>query len=119
MNHIETDTYADWILKCLGVYDNGDYLDKMEKDFEVSLDPTDSDTIFDIQCELDQRPDYPQLGNMIALQIYNEIVSKAVAELEANEQDFTIDLTMPSKPEIECKNKVVTNWQQIKEIYSI
>lgn len=119
MNQIKNESYADWILKCLGVYDNGDYLDQMEKDFEVSLDPTESNTLFDIKCVIQERPDYPQLGDMFALEIFNEIVSNAMDEFEANDYDFTIDLTNHTKPEIKCKNKVVTNWQQIKEIYSV
>ena len=119
MNHIETDSYADWILKCLGVYDNGDYLDKMEKDFEVTLFPEESETLSDIQCVIEQHPDNPMLGNIIAIQIFNEVVSKAVNELGANENDFEIDLCAATMPDISCKGKIVKNWYDIQKNYNV
>lgn len=117
MTQIDRDSYADWVLKCLGIYDDGMFLDKMEKDFEVSYEPTQEETIDDIQYALIANRKHPDLADYLATGIFDEIVQKAVEWFDADEEDFEIDFSNIVKPEVKCKCKIVTNWKQIEKLY--
>lgn len=117
MTNIDRDSYADWVLKCLGIFDDGRFLDKMEKDFEVSYDLEQEETIDDIQYALIANRKHPDLADYLATGIFDEIVQKAVDELDANEDDFSFDFSNKVKPEVKCKGKIVTNWKQIAKLY--
>lgn len=117
MTHIDRDSYADWILHCLGVYDDGRFLDKMEEDFEVQHLPDQEETIDDIRYALIANKKHPNLAEYLAYAIFDEIVQKAVKWFDADEDDFSFDFSNKVKPEVKCKGKIVTNWKQIEKLY--
>lgn len=117
MTQIDRDSYADWILHCLGIYDDGRFLDKMEKDFEVSYEPEQEETIDDIRYAIIANRKRPDLADYLAYAIFDEIVQKAIEELDADEEDFSFDFSNKVKPEVKCKGKIVTNWKQIAKLY--
>lgn len=117
MNAIERDTYADWVLRCLGLWDSGNYLDKMEKDFDVRLEIWDDDTIEDIGKLIKEQGKQCRLGDWYASSIFETVIEKAVDELNAHESDFDYIAHGLYETELKCKGRVVKTWDDIKKIY--
>jgi len=110
------DGWGDWVLRCIGVYDNGEYLDEMEKKFGVSLDWSDDETIDHLnECLGDN---HPQLGNRIASYICEAVIERAVDELGANAEDFDYCCNGAADTNIMYKDEEVYSWDDIVEIHT-
>lgn len=111
------DNWGGWVLNCLGIWDDGDYLDKLEKDFEVDLTPDDKETIEDIRLCIENNGSYPRCGDMIARHIFDAVIEKAVDELGASASDFEYDAYGTVETEIKCKGELVETWADIVAKY--
>lgn len=101
---------ADWILQCIGIYNNGDYLDEIEKDFEIEFDLSDDETIELVN-------DYvPNVGNRMAEMMYDKIIGKAVEKLNANEEDFGYYCNGSLDTHLYYKQEEVYCWEDIVEL---
>lgn len=101
---------AEWILQCIGIYLDSDYLDEIEKNFQIELDLSDDETIELVN-------DYaPNVGNRMAEMMYEEIISKAVKELDADREDFGYYCNGGLDTHLYYKQEEVHCWEDIVEL---
>ena len=117
-------TWDDWILQCLGVYNNSGYLDQIEKDFGIEYNPTDQDTLELVKYALESAYDTRKcsygsmhLGDMLAAELYKEVIDRAVRELDADEDDFDWYLNGALDTHLYYKEQEVTCWNDIEKLY--
>lgn len=100
---------AEWILQCIGIY-NSEYIDEIEEDFEIELDLSDDETIELVK-------DYaPNVGNRLAEMMYDEIIDKAVKELDADREDFDYYCNGDLDTHLYYKQETVYCWEDIVEL---
>lgn len=100
---------ADWILRCIGIY-NSEYLDEIEKNFEIELDLSDNETIEFVQINA------PYVGNRMAQMMYDKIIDKAVKELNADREDFDYWCNGSLDTNLYYKQETVFCWEDIVEL---
>ena len=108
--------YGDWILQCLGVYGGGAYLDELAKDFGVEADEEENDMLEDIKLALENKKRV-QLGNLLAMRIFHEVIGRAEEELGASEIDFDYYCNGTLDTWITCKDEQVYSWEDIEKLY--
>lgn len=101
---------ADWILQCIGIYPDSDYLDEIEKDFQIELDLSDDETVEFVQIYA------PDVGNRMAEMMYNKIIDKAVEELYADITDFDYFCNGSLDTHLYYKHEEVFCWEDIVEL---
>lgn len=108
--------YSKWILSCLGVFQDGDYLDELEKNFQSDALDEEEDMLEEIRICMEC--DRHALGNQIAMRIFEDVIQRAVSELGAKEEDFEHCTNGSLDTWINCKGEQVTSWEDIEEIYN-
>lgn len=78
--------YGKWVLDCLGLWQEGDYLDELEKNFGTDALDAEEDMLEEIRICLEG--DRHALGNQVARRIFDRVIERAVDELGMNEEDF-------------------------------
>lgn len=101
---------ADWILQCIGIYQDSYYLDEIEKDFEIEFDLSDDETVEFVKYYA------PHVGNRMAEMMYEEIISKAVKELNADSGDFDYYCNGGLDTHLYYKQEEVYCWEDIVEL---
>lgn len=117
--------FSEWILQCLGIPGNGEYLDKLEEDFGVDAYDLDEEMVDEIYYGVQRRNDFyhqrpkPTIGNSIVREIYSQVVKRACDELEAKEDDFEYEVNSPCDHRITCKGHECKCWSDIEKLYRI
>lgn len=101
---------ADWILQCIGIYQDSDYLDKIEEDFQIKLDLSDDETTEFVQTWA------PNVGNRMAEMMYDKIIDKAVKELDTDREDFDYFCNGSLDTNLYYKQEEVYCWEDIVEL---
>lgn len=101
---------AEWVLQCIGLYGNGDYLDEIEKDFEIEFDLSDDETVEIVSAYA------PNVGNRLAEMMYDKIIDKAVEKLNANEEDFGYYCNGSLDTRFYYKQEEVNCWEDIVKL---
>lgn len=112
--------YGRWVLDSLGVWGEGDYLDKLEESFEVELHPTETDTLEDVYMQLEhwnQTKSDVRMGDVFAIQIFRQVIEKAVSELGVKETDFDYYANGMYDTNLKCKGEYVFSWREIVAKY--
>lgn len=110
--------YGEWILQCLGVYGDGEYLNKIAENFDVEVDDNENDMIEDIEIAMGSKSDGSiELGNLIAYRLYEAVIVRAIDELGAKDDDFDYYCNGTLDTWITCKGEDVTSWLDIERLY--
>lgn len=78
--------YGKWVLDCLGLWQEGDYLDELEKNFGTDALDAEEDMLEEIRICMEC--DRKALGNQVARCIFDQVIERAVDELGMKEEDF-------------------------------
>ncbi len=101
---------ANWVLQCIGIYQEGYYLDDIESHFEMQFDMSSDETIELVR-------DYaPNVGNRIAELMYEKIIERAVNQLCASEDDFDYICNGTLDTHLYYKKEEVSCWEDIVEL---
>lgn len=103
---------GEWILSCIGVPDQGVYLEKIAENFGVDLD-YDYDTVELVRQGMEMRP--PHVGDMIAKELFEMTINRAVDELGLDEDkfDYTVSGTLV---ELYYDGDDVYSWKDLEAI---
>lgn len=107
---MNVNSYGRWVLDILGVWGEGDYLDKLEESYEVELHPTETDTLEDVYMQLEhwnQTKSGVRMGDVFSRQIFRRVIEKAVSELGAKENDFEYYVNGMYDTRLKCKGEYV------------
>lgn len=101
---------AEWVLQCIGLYGNGEYLDEIEENFQIELDLASYEIIELIK-------EYPSnVGNRLAEMMFKMIIEVAVNELNANSKDFDYFCNGSMDTHLYYKQEEVSCWEDIVEL---
>lgn len=105
---------GEWILKCIGVPDQGVYLEKIAENFGVDLD-YDYDTVELVRQGMEIDKKHPHVGDIIARELFEMAIDRAVDELEldADKFDYTVSGTLV---ELYYDGKDVYSWEDLETI---
>ena len=108
--------WQEWINNCIGLWGGGEYLDSLEKAFELSdyESEFDDDETKDIVYEYSKRG---RLGDYLAMEIYRRVEEKAVEKLGASHDDFDYQANGMLDHWIMCKGEYVGCWLDIVAKY--
>lgn len=104
---------ADWILQCIGIYQGGDYLDEIEDNFKIDLDLAPYEVIELIE----ENP--TNLGNQLAVEMFEMVIQSAVNELKAKSEDFDYYCNGSLDTHLYYKQEEVSCWEDIVKLNQI
>lgn len=110
------DTYGNWILNCLGLADNGKYLDDIEESFGVVCELCSNETLELIKYTAEHNT---SLGDVLASRIYDEVIDKAINELECDREDFEYYVNGSLDTSLMYKGEEVSNWAEIEALVDV
>ena len=105
---------SEWILSCIGVPNQGVYLDKIVEKFGVDLD-YDYDTVELVRQGMEIDEKHPHVGDMIARELFDMTIDRAINELGLDEDkfDYTCSGTLV---ELYYDGEDVDSWEALEEI---
>lgn len=112
------DTWNDFINVCIGLWQGGAYLDKIEKDFRLKYSNLDIHHEEDIKELITLTLERGRLGDAIASRLFDAVIERAVEELGANEEDFDKDCN-GIIADLYYKGQVIADWAELEEILSL
>lgn len=101
MNTIE------FINSCLGLYGNCEYLDDIQKSFNIELNESDIDEALQISPQ--------DLSNAITSILFDKIIDKAVEELGLNEELFDTFINGSLDTHLYYDDEEVYDWEDLEE----
>lgn len=107
-----------WILECMGVYNENEYLDHIAEDFGVDIEE-EEEMVELIQLNSEgygQNAYHGNLGNLIARQLYDKVIEKAVDELGLNDEDFEYYVDGSTGTDLKYKSEYVHSWKELEEL---
>lgn len=107
-----------WILECMGVYNQSEYLDHIAEDFGVDIDE-EEEMVELIQLNSEgygQKAYHGNLGNLIAKQLYDKVIEKAVDELGLNDEDFEYYVDGSTGTDLKYKSEYVHSWKELEDL---
>lgn len=108
---------SEWILECMGMYNQSGYLDEIAKEFGVDLD-YEQDTVELIQLNMEQMNNGQRgrLGDIIAGELYRMAIDRAVDELGLDEDKFEYYLNGSRDTDLLYDGEYVTSWEDLEKI---
>ena len=98
----------DFILYSLGLYDNGEYLDDIMKNFHIKEISTEIEDLI--------ATSNGDLGNTLAFELFNEIIYKAEEELGLDTTKFTYYINGSLDTYLYYDGEKITCWEELEEI---
>lgn len=103
----------EWILECIGVYNQNGYLDQIAENFGVDLDFED-DTLELIR--LGMEGNRPRVGDVIADELFRMVIDRAAVELGLDEDKFDYYTNGALDTDIRYDGEYVTSWEELENI---
>ena len=104
---------SEWILECIGVYNQNEYLDKIAENFGVDLD-YESDTLELIRLGIEGKR--PRVGDVIADELFRMVIDRAVDELGLDEDKFDYYTNGSQDTDLMYDGEYVTSWEDLEAI---
>lgn len=108
---------SEWVLECMGMYNQSGYLDEIAENFGVDLD-YEQDTIELIQLNAEgmRNGNRGRLGDIIAQELYGMVIARAVDELGLDEDKFDYNCNGSQDTDISYDGEYVTSWEELEQI---
>lgn len=109
---------CEWILCCLVVDDQANYLDEITEKFGVDIeDEEEMVDLIKLNAEgYEQRAYHGALGNLIANSLYSKVIDRAIDELGLDEDKFDYYANGSCDTFLTYDNERVRSWKELEEL---
>lgn len=98
--------YKDYVCNCIGLQGTCEYLDDIQENFGV-------DGVNEEFISIAINNDFGNLSNRIAQRLYEQVISKAQKELDADEEKFDMYVNGSLDTYLTYNGEKVNNWDEI------